>query len=209
MAKYRGPKLKLARREGADLFLKSGLRSIEDKCKLDQLPGQHGAGGKRGRLSDYAMQLREKQKLRRTYGVAEKQFRSYYKEAVRRKESTGTNLLQILECRLDNVVYRIGFGSTRADARQLVGHKHIQVNGKTVNIPSYQLKAGDVVSVRERAKTQSRIKFAMELAGQTRDEPDWIDTDSSNMNGTFKSVPLREELPSDINEHLIVELYSK
>jgi len=209
VAKYTGPKCKLSRREGTDLGLKSGLRALETKCKPDQLPGQHGAGARRPRLSDYALQLREKQKVRRTYGLMEKQFRSYYKEAARRKGSTGENLLQILECRLDNVVYRMGFGSTRAEARQLINHKAILVNGNVLSIPSYQLKAEDVVSIREKAKKQERIKMALQLAPQTREEAEWIDVSSDKMEGTFKSVPERSDLSAEINEHLIVELYSK
>lgn len=209
MAKYIGPKCKLARREGTDLGLKSGVRALDSKCKPDQLPGQHGAGGKRPRMSDYANQLREKQKVRRIYGVLERQFRSYYKEAARRKGSTGENLLQLLESRLDNVVYRMGFGSTRAEARQLINHKAVLVNGKTVSIPSYQVAANDVISIRERAKKQDRIKTALELAPQVREDSDWIDVDSGKMEGVFKRTPERADLSSDINEHLIVELYSK
>ncbi|MDD3448044.1 MAG: 30S ribosomal protein S4 [Gammaproteobacteria bacterium] len=206
MARYLGPKCKLSRREGADLSLKSGVRALETKCKLEQVPGQHGQ--RRARLSDYAGQLREKQKLRRIYGVLERQFRRYYQEADRRKGSTGENLLQILECRLDNVVYRMGFGSTRSEARQLVSHKAILVNGKTVNIPSYQVKPEDVVTVREAARKQLRIQAALELA-QQRGIPGWIEVDAGKMEGVFKSVPDRSDLPSDINESLVVELYSK
>lgn len=206
MARYLGPKCKLSRREGADLSLKSGVRALETKCKLEQVPGQHGQ--RRARLSDYAGQLREKQKLRRIYGVLERQFRRYYQEADRRKGSTGENLLQILECRLDNVVYRMGFGSTRSEARQLVSHKAILVNGKTVNIPSYQVKLEDVVTVREAARKQLRIQAALELA-QQRGIPGWIEVDAGKMEGVFKSVPDRSDLPSDINESLVVELYSK
>lgn len=206
MARYIGPKCKLARREGTDLFLKSGIRALDTKCKLETKPGVHGAG--RGRLSDYGLQLREKQKVRRLYGILEKQFRSYYKEADRRKGPTGENLLQLLESRLDNVVYRLGFGSTRAEARQLVSHKAIAVNGQTVNIPSYILKAGDVVSVREKAKNQERIKTALQLAGQ-RTDCGWIDLNAGKMEGTYKAAPERSELPAEINENLIVELYSK
>lgn len=206
MARYIGPKCKLARREGTDLFLKSGMRALDTKCKLETKPGVHGAG--RGRLSDYGLQLREKQKVRRLYGILEKQFRSYYKEADRRKGPTGENLLQLLESRLDNVVYRIGFGSTRAEARQLVSHKAVAVNGQTVNIPSYILKVGDVVSIREKAKNQERIKTAMQLSAQ-RAESAWIDVNASKLEGTFKAVPERSELPAEINENLIVELYSK
>jgi small subunit ribosomal protein S4 len=206
MARYLGPKLKLSRREGTDLFLKSGVRSIESKCKIDTPPGQHGA--RRGRLSDYGVQLREKQKVRRMYGVLEKQFRNYYKEAARLKGNTGENLLQLLEQRLDNVVYRIGFASTRAEARQLVSHKAILVNGKVVNVPSFNVSADDVVSVREKAKKQARIVAALELADQ-REKPTWIEVDNKKMEGTFKRVPERTDLSADINEQLIVELYSK
>lgn len=206
MARYLGPKLKLSRREGTDLFLKSGVRAIESKCKIDTAPGQHGA--RRGRLSDYGVQLREKQKVRRMYGVLEKQFRNYYKEAARLKGNTGENLLQLLEQRLDNVVYRIGFASTRAEARQLVSHKAILVNGKVVNVPSFNVSAEDVVSVREKAKKQARIVAALELADQ-REKPTWIEVDNKKMEGTFKRVPERTDLSADINEQLIVELYSK
>ncbi|KZZ49261.1 30S ribosomal protein S4, partial [Thalassolituus sp. HI0120] len=201
-----GPKCKLSRREGTDLFLKSGVRPLDSKCKAETKPGVHGAG--RGRLSDYGLQLREKQKVRRLYGVLEKQFRGYYKEAARRKGATGENLLQLLESRLDNVVYRMGFGSTRAEARQLVSHKAIVVNGTTVNVASFQVRDGDVVSVREKAKSQDRIKTALELAGN-RTDCGWIDVNASKMEGTFKSVPERADLPAEINENLIVELYSK
>src|SRR5690554_6229701 len=206
MARYLGPKLKLSRREGTDLFLKSGVRAIDTKCKLESAPGQHGA--RRGRLSDYGLQLREKQKVRRIYGVLEKQFRNYYKEAARLKGATGENLLQLLEGRLDNVVYRMGFGSTRAEARQLVSHKAILVNDKPVNVPSYQVKPGDVVSVREKAKNQLRVKGALDLAG-SRAPVSWVEVDANKMSGVYKSVPERTELSSDINENLIVELYSK
>ena len=206
MARYIGPTCKLSRREGTDLFLKSGVRALDSKCKAENVPGVHGA--RRGRLSDYGLQLREKQKVRRTYGVLEKQFRSYYKEAARRSGATGTNLLQLLEGRLDNVVYRMGFGSTRAEARQVVSHRQITVNGQSVNIPSFQVKAGDVVAVREKSKTQLRIKGALELASQ-RTAVEWVEVDSAKMEGTFKSLPERSDLSADINEQLIVELYSK
>ncbi len=206
MARYIGPKCKLSRREGTDLFLKSGVRALDSKCKAETPPGVHGA--RRSRLSDYGLQLREKQKVRRIYGVLERQFRGYYTEAARLKGATGENLLQLLESRLDNVVYRMGFGATRAEARQVVSHKSIMVNGQTVNIASYQVNAGDVVTVREKAKAQLRIKNALELASQ-RTVIEWIDVDSTKMEGTFKAVPGRSELSSDINEHLIVELYSK
>ncbi|MDZ7669595.1 MAG: 30S ribosomal protein S4 [Gammaproteobacteria bacterium] len=206
MARYIGPKLKLARREGTDLFLKSGVRPIDSKCKIDSPPGQHGA--RRGRLSDYAVQLREKQKVRRFYGVLEKQFRNYYKKAERQKGATGENLLRLLEGRLDNVVYRMGFGSTRAESRQLVSHKSILVNGKPVNIASYQVSPEDVVSVTEKARAQLRIQSALQLAGQ-RAPIDWVDVDATKMEGVYKRVPDRSELPPEINENLIVELYSK
>jgi len=206
MARYLGPKLKLSRREGTDLFLKSGVRAIDTKCKIDNAPGVHGA--RRGRLSEYGVQLREKQKVRRMYGVLEKQFRNYYKEAARLKGNTGENLLQLLEGRLDNVVYRMGFGSTRAEARQLVSHKSILVNGKVVNIPSFKVAANDVVSIREKAKQQSRIKAALEVAEQ-REKPTWIEVDAGKMEGAFKRLPERSDLSADINEQLIVELYSK
>jgi small subunit ribosomal protein S4 len=206
MARYIGPKCKLSRREGTDLFLKSGVRSLDSKCKPESVPGQHGA--RRGRLSDYGVQLREKQKVRRIYGVLEKQFRNYYKEAARLKGATGENLLQLLESRLDNVVYRIGFGATRSEARQLVAHKAILVNGQVVNIASYQVKAGDVVSLREKAKKQLRVQSAMALAAQ-RGEPEWIDVNVDKLEAVYKAAPERQELSSEINENLIVELYSK
>ena len=206
MARHIGPTCKLARREGTDLFLKSGVKALDSKCNLETKPGMHGAG--RGRLSDYGLQLREKQKVRRIYGVLEKQFSNYYKEASRLKGSTGENLLKLLECRLDNVVYRMGFGSTRAEARQIVSHRSIMVNGKVLNIPSYQVKPGDVVSVREKAKNQLRVRAALELAGQ-RADVNWVDVDSSKMEGVFKALPERQDLSQDINENLIVELYSK
>lgn len=206
MARYTGPTCKLSRREGTDLGLKSRSVSLEKKCKLDKVPGQHGES--RQRLSDYGVQLREKQKVRRIYGVLEKQFRNYYKESVRRKGSTGETLLQLLECRLDNVVYRMGYGSTRAESRQLVSHKAILVNGKSVNIPSYQVQPGDVVSVREKSKKQTRIQDSLAVAEQ-HGFPSWVEVDAKGMQGTFKSVPDRSDLPADINESLIVELYSK
>jgi len=208
MAKYIGPKCKLMRREGADLSLKSSRRAVDTKCKNDNPPGMHGAGTRRPRVSDYGLQLREKQKLRRIYGVLERQFRNYYQEASRLKGSTGENLLQLLEARLDNVVYRMGFGSTRAEARQLVSHKAIMVNGKIVNVASYVVRPSDVVSVREKSRKQARILESMSLAEQIG-FPDWIDVNHSLFEGTFKAFPLRSELPPDINEQLIVELYSK
>ena len=206
MARYLGPKCKLSRREGTDLFLKSGVRPLESKCKLDVPPG--GPSQRRQRLSDYGLQLREKQKLRRMYGVLERQFRNYYKKAAQRKGSTGENLLRLLEGRLDNVVYRMGFASTRAEARQLVSHKGIQVNGKVVNIPSLQLDAGDAVGVREKAKKQLRIQSAIEIAGQVG-LPDWVEVDAKKMAGVIKALPDREDILPDINENLVVELYSK
>ena len=206
MARYIGPKCKLSRREGYDLELKSPARPIDSKCKFEKKPGQHGAA--RSRLTDYGIQLREKQKLRRIYGVLEKQFANYYKAAARKKGSTGENLLQILECRLDNVVYRMGFGSTRSEARQLVSHRSILVNGKSVNIASYQLSPSDTVSIREKSKKQLRIQNAINVAEQYG-LPDWVDVNTKNMEGVFKSVPERSELPSEINEQLVVELYSK
>ena len=206
MARYLGPKCKLARREGTDLYLKSARRSLESKCKMESAPGQHGA--KKSRLSDYGVQLREKQKIRRIYGVLERQFRRYFAEADRRKGSTGELLLQLLESRLDNVVYRMGFASTRAEARQLVSHKALTVNGQVVNIPSFQVKSGDVVAVREKAKKQVRIQEALGLATQIG-MPSWVSVDANKMEGTFKNVPDRAELYSDINEQLVVEFYSK
>ena len=206
MARYIGPKCKLARREGTDLFLKSARRSLDSKCKLDSVPGQHG--NRRTRLSDYGLQLREKQKIRRIYGVLERQFRRYFEEASRRKGSTGELLLQLLESRLDNVVYRMGFGSTRAEARQLVTHKAITVNGQVVNIPSFSVRAGDVVAIREKAKKQTRIQEALNLATQIG-LPSWVSVDANKMEGTYKNVPDRVELYSDINEQLVVEFYSK
>jgi small subunit ribosomal protein S4 len=207
VARYTGPKCKLARREGTDLFLKSARRSLDSKCKLEAKPGQHGV--KSGmRMSDYGNQLREKQKLRRMYGLMERQFRRYFAEANRRKGSTGTNLLQLLESRLDNVVYRMGFGSTRAEARQLVTHCAMMVNGRKLNVPSAILKAGDVVSVTEKSKAQLRIKDSLQLAEKVG-FPSWVEVDGSKMTGTFKGAPDRTEFGQDINESLVVELYSK
>jgi len=207
MARYIGPKCKLSRRQGVDLFLKSRARPIESKCQLEKPPGQHGDSRGR-RQSDYALQLREKQKLRYTYGILERQFRNYYKEAAKRKGATGENLLQLLEQRLDNVVYRMGFGSTRSEARQLVSHKAILVNGKTVNIPSYQVSPKDMISVREKARKQVRIQDSLAIAEQLG-LPEWLEVDSKKMEGQFKSAPERSDLPADINESLVVELYSK
>ncbi|MCB1632313.1 MAG: 30S ribosomal protein S4 [Pseudomonadales bacterium] len=206
MARYLGPTCKLSRREGTDLFLKSGVRALDSKCKTETAPGQHGQ--RRGRLSDYGVQLREKQKVRRIYGVLEKQFSNYYRDAARQRGATGENLLRLLESRLDNVVYRMGFGATRAESRQLVSHSAILVNGRKLNIPSYQVKAGDVISVRERAKAQLRIQSAMTLAAQ-RGTAEWIEIDANKLEGTFKRVPDRVDLSPEINENLIVELYSK
>jgi small subunit ribosomal protein S4 len=206
MARYIGPKCKLMRREGTDLYLKSRARSVDSKCNMEKVPGQ--SGDRRRRLSDYGVQLREKQKVRRLYGVLERQFRNYYKEADRVKGPTGENLLVLLESRLDNVVYRMGFGSTRSEARQLVSHKAIEVNGKVVNVASYRVYPEDVVSVREAAQKQERIKNAIALAEQY-ETPEWLEVDGKAMKGTFKRHPDRAELPAEINEQLIVELYSK
>ncbi len=206
MARYLGPTCKLSRREGTDLFLKSGVRPLESKCRAESAPGQHGQ--RRGRLSDYGVQLREKQKVRRIYGILEKQFRNYYKSAARTKGNTGENLLTLLESRLDNVVYRMGFGSTRAESRQLVAHNSILVNGEKVNIASFSVSAGDVISLREKAKKQLRVQSALQLAAQ-RSESSWVNVNSEKMEGTFIRNPDREDLPSEINENLIVELYSK
>ena len=207
MARYLGPKAKLSRREGTDLFLKSARRSIADKSKFDSKPGQHGRTSG-ARTSDYGLQLREKQKVKRMYGVLEKQFRRYFEAAERKKGNTGANLMGLLECRLDNVVYRMGFGSTRAEARQLVSHKAMTVNGQSVNIPSYLVKAGDVVAVREKSKAQNRIVEALQLAQQVG-LPAWVEVDLSKSQGVFKKAPDRDEFGADINESLIVELYSR
>jgi len=206
MARYIGPTCKLSRREGTDLFLKSGVRALDTKCKTETAPGVHGL--RRGRLSDYGVQLREKQKVRRIYGVLERQFRNYYQEASRRPGSTGETLLKLLESRLDNVVYRMGFASTRAEARQLVSHKAIQVNGQAVTIASYQVKAGDVVQVREKARNQLRVQGSLTMAAQAG-FPEWLDVNEKEMRGVFKSVPARTDVLPDINENLVVELYSK
>jgi small subunit ribosomal protein S4 len=206
MARYLGPTCKLSRREGTDLFLKSRGKSLEGKCKLEQRPGQHGA--KRTRNSDYAMQLRAKQRIRRIYGILEKQFRNYYQTADQQKGATGQNLLNFLESRLDNVVYRMGYASTRAEARQLVSHKSILVNDSLVNIPSYQIKVGDQIKIREKAKKQQRIKDALTVAEQYG-FPSWVEVNSKEMAGTFKALPDRIDLGLEINEQLVVELYSK
>jgi len=207
MARYIGPKCKLARREGTDLFLKSGVKPLENKCKFTVPPGGI-KGERRTRLSDYGMQLREKQKLRRMYGVLERQFGNYYMEAARRTGATGENLLKLLECRLDNVVYRMGFAATRAEARQLVSHKAISVNDQVVTIPSYQVRAGDVVAVREKARKQLRIQSALNVAQQVG-LPEWVEVDDKQLRGVFKTVPARDDILPDINENLVVELYSK
>ena len=207
MAKYLGPKCKLSRREGTDLFLKSGVKPLESKCKLEVPPGGVKSERKQ-RLSEYGLQLREKQKLRRMYGVLERQFRNYYQKAAGRPGATGESLLQMLECRLDNVVYRMGFASTRAEARQLVSHKAVAVNEQLVNIASYQCKAGDVVALREKAKKQTRVQAALAIATQAG-LPDWVEVDDKKMSGILKSVPDRQEILPDINESLVVELYSK
>jgi len=210
MARYIGPKLKLSRREGADLSLKSPARAIDSKCKLEQKPGQHGAAAaKKGRLSDYAVQLREKQKVKRIYGMLERQFSSYYSKASKLKGNTGENLLRMLEARLDNIVYRMGFAVTRAQARQLVSHKAIEVNGKKVNLASYQVKAGDQISVVEKSRAQLRITEALNLSQEMDLAPQWIEVDAKKFMGSIKALPERSDLPSDINESLIVELYSK
>jgi small subunit ribosomal protein S4 len=207
MARYIGPKCKLSRREGTDLFLKSGAKPLESKCKLQVPPGGI-KGERRQRLSDYGTQLREKQKLRRMYGVLERQFRNYYQEAARRPGSTGETLLRLLECRLDNVVYRMGFAVTRAEARQLVSHKCVEVNGAAVTIASYQVKAGDVVQIREKSRKQLRVQNALTVAAQVG-FPEWLDVNEKEMRGVFKAAPGRDEVLPDINENLVVELYSK
>ncbi len=207
MARYLGPKAKLSRREGSDLLLKSARRSISDKAKFDSKPGQHGRTSGQ-RTSDFGLQLREKQKVKRTYGVLERQFRRYFAEADRRRGNTGANLLSLLEARLDNVVFRMGFASTRAEARQIVSHKAITVNGKSVNIPSYSVKAGDVIAVREKSKKQARVIEALELAKQIG-FPAWVDVSVDKAEGVFKKSPDRDEFAADVNESLIVELYSR
>ncbi|MGY1531046.1 30S ribosomal protein S4 [Luteimonas sp. A649] len=211
MARYIGPTCKLARREGADLGLKSPARALDSKCKLEQKPGQHGAGtgARRSKLSDYALQLREKQKVKRIYGLLERQFRNYYKKASTKKGNTGENLLQLLETRLDNVVYRMGFAITRPAARQLVSHRGVMVNGKPVNLPSYQVKAGDAIALSEKAQKQMRVQEALTVSSTMDLSPSWVEVDSKKFSGVFKAVPDRGDLPADINEALIVELYSK
>lgn len=206
MARYLGPKCKLSRREGTDLFLKSGVRPLESKCKLEVPPG--GAPQRRPRVSDYGLQLREKQKLRRMYGVLERQFHNYYKRAAQQKGSTGENLLKVLEGRLDNVAYRMGFATTRSEARQLVSHKSITVNGKVVNIPSFQVSPGDEIAIREKARKQLRVQNALQLAGEAG-FPEWVEVDQTKMSGVLKQLPERDDILPDINENLVVELYSK
>jgi small subunit ribosomal protein S4 len=207
MARYRGPTCKLARREGTDLFLKSGVKPLESKCKLETPPGTQ-QGGRKPRVSDYGLQLREKQKLRRMYGVLERQFRNAYHRAAQMKGSTGENLLKLLEGRLDNVVYRMGFAATRAEARQLVSHCAVKVNQEVVNIPSYQVAAGDKIEITEKAKAQSRIKNAVALASQVG-FPEWVEVDDQALTGTLKNLPGRDDILPDVNENLVVELYSK
>jgi small subunit ribosomal protein S4 len=207
VARYLGPKAKLSRREGTDLFLKSARRAIGDKAKFESKPGQHGRTSG-SRTSDFGLQLREKQKVKRMYGVLERQFRRYFAEAERRKGNTGANLLSLLESRLDNVIFRMGFGSTRAEARQLVSHKAVMVNGAVVNIPSYSIKAGDTISLREKAKSQLRVQDALKLATSVG-LCDWVQVDPTKMEGVFKKVPDRDQFGAEIKEALIVELYSR
>ena len=209
MARYIGPKCKLARREGVDLSLKSPARALDSKCKLEQKPGQHGATMRRGKLSDYAVQLREKQKVKRIYGLLERQFRNYYKKATQKKGNAGENLLQMLEARLDNVVYRMGFAVTRPSARQLVSHNAVTVNGKAVNLPSYQVRPGDAIALTERGQRQLRVQEALTLSQEMDLAPHWVEVDAKKFSGQFKALPDRGDLPSDINEALIIELYSK
>jgi small subunit ribosomal protein S4 len=209
MARYIGPTCKLARREGTDLRLKSSARALDSKCKLEQKPGQHGATARKGKMSDYATQLREKQKVKRIYGLLERQFHNYYTKASNRKGNTGENLLQLLETRLDNVVYRMGFAVTRAAARQLVSHRGVTVNGKIVNLPSYQVKAGDAIALSEKAQKQLRVQEAITVSQQMDLFPSWVEVDAKKFAGVFKAIPDRADLPADINEALIVELYSK
>lgn len=207
MARYTGPRCRLSRREGIDLMLTSRTRPLDSKCKLDTPPGQHGQRRQR-RLSDYALQLREKQKLRRMYGVLERQFRNYYKKAARQRGATGENLFRLLECRLDNVAYRMGFGATRAESRQLVNHRAVMVNGRCVDVPSYQVNLADVVSIRDRARKQQRIQDSLTLMEQYG-FPGWVEVDTTKMQGTLRALPERDDLPADVNEQLVVELYSK
>lgn len=208
MARYIGPTCKLARREGADLSLKSPARAIDSKCKLEQKPGQHGAARK-GRLSDYGVQLREKQKVKRIYGLLERQFHKYYVKASTQKGNAGENLLRQLEARLDNVVFRMGFAVTRAQARQLVAHRAVSVNGKRVNLPSYQVRPGDEISLTEGARSQLRVQESVTVSQEMDLVPAWLEVDAKKFSGIFKALPERSDLPSDINESLIIELYSK
>jgi len=207
LARYIGPKCKLSRREGTDLFLKSARRALDGKCKLESKPGQHGRTSG-ARTSDYGTQLREKQKLKRMYGVLEKQFRRYFQEAERRRGNTGETLIQLLESRLDNVVYRMGFGATRAEARQLVNHRAIELNGHTADIASMLVKAGDVISVREKAKAQARIRESLDLASGIG-LPQWVEVDTAKLSGVFKQAPDRVDVARDVNESMVVELYSR
>ncbi len=209
MARYRGPTCKLARREGADLSLKSPARALDSKCNMESRPGQHGVAVRRTRQSDFSVQLREKQKVKRIYGVLERQFSNYYVKASNQKGNTGENLLRLLETRLDNIVYRMGFAVTRAQARQLVAHKAVTVNGKKVNVPSFAVRAGDTVALTDSARTQLRVQEAATLADSMDLRPAWVDVDGKKLAGVIKSLPDRSDLPSDINESLIVELYSK
>jgi len=207
LARYIGPKCKLSRREGTDLFLKSARRSLDSKCKLESKPGQHGRTSG-SRTSDFGLQLREKQKLKRMYGVQERQFRRYFQEAERRRGNTGETLIQLLESRLDNVVYRMGFGSTRAEARQLVNHRSIEINGHTADIASMLVQAGDVIAVREKSKNQIRIKESIELASGNG-LPQWVEVDTAKLSGVFKQAPDRQDVAHDVNESMVVELYSR
>ena len=209
MARYRGPTCKLARREGADLGLKSPARALDSKCNIETKPGQHGAAVKRSRQSDFAVQMREKQKVKRIYGVLERQFSNYYAKASNQKGNTGENLLRLLETRMDNIVYRMGFAVTRAQARQLVAHKAVTVNGKKVNVPSYAVRTGDTVALTDSARAQLRVQEAVQLAESMDLRPGWVDVDGKKLAGVIKTLPDRSDLPSDINESLIVELYSK
>jgi small subunit ribosomal protein S4 len=207
MARYLGPRCKLSRREGSDLFLVSSRRSLDSKCSLETVPGQHAQKGQQ-KSSDYGRQLREKQKIKRVYGLLERQFRRFFSEAERRRGSTGENLLHLLESRLDNVVYRMGFASTRAEARQLVSHKGVALNGRVANIPSMLVKAGDTVTVVEKAKAQGRVIDALQLVAKNG-FPSWVDVNTTAFAGVFKSLPDRSEFGQDLNENLVVELYSK
>ena len=211
MSRYVGPSCRLCRREGVKLFLK-GTKCLTEKCPVERrtyAPGQHGqSGGRQRKASEYAKQMREKQKVKRMYGILERQFRKYFEEAARRKGNSGANLLFILESRLDNVVYRMGFGSTRAEARQLVSHKAVTVNGQPVNIPSYMVQTGDVIALREKSRKQNRVVEALQLAQQVG-LPAWVEVNADKAEGVFKKVPDRDEFAADVKEALIVELYSR